>query len=64
MEDYELIQINLNGSKAVWDEKDDETRIRIYEIEEELDVFEEVFQDVVNSNSASEIAENIQEVNL
>lgn len=42
-EDYELIQLNLNGCKVAWDEKEEDTRIRVYDIEDR-DVFEKLFE--------------------
>ena len=63
-EGYELIQMNLNDSKVVWDEKEDETRIRIYEIGDEVDVFDKIFRKTVDSESAGEIAESIQDVSF
>lgn len=55
---YELIQINLPDAKVVWDEKTGESRIRVYELEEGLDVFEKAFPELVESDSAVQIAED------
>lgn len=48
---YELIQINLSNAKVVWDDKNSSNRIRIYELEDGLDVFEKVFSEIVESYS-------------
>lgn len=55
---YELIQINLPEAKVVWDEKTDDSRIRVYELEEDLDVFEKIFPELVKSSSAQQIADD------
>jgi len=53
---YKLIQVNLPDAKVVWDEKTGESRIRVYELEEGLDVFEKIFPELVKSGSAKGIA--------
>mgnify|MGYP006285422115 CR=1 FL=1 len=59
---YELIQINLSEAKVVWDEKTGESRIRVYELEEGLDVFEKIFPELVESESAKGIAEDASSI--
>jgi len=60
---YELVQINLPEAKVVWDEKTGESRIRVYELEEGLDVFEKIFPELVDSESAKGIAEDSSSFN-
>lgn len=55
---YELIQINLPEAKVVWDEKTGTSRIRVYELTEEVDVFEKIFPQLVDSEYAEGIAED------
>jgi len=55
---YELIQINLPDAKVVWDEKTGDSRIRVYELEQGLDVFEKIFPELVESDSAQHIADD------
>lgn len=57
--DYELIQINLNGAKVVWDDKQALNQLRIYEIDEEADAFEQLFTEIMESSKAERVAEDI-----
>ena len=57
--DYNVIQINLGGAKVVWDDKQDEKRIRVYEIEDEVDVFEKLFPEITDSGKGQRIVSDI-----
>jgi len=60
---YELIQVNLPDAKVVWDEKNGDSRIRVYELEEGLDVFEKIFPEMVESDSGRQIADDVSSFN-
>lgn len=57
--DYNLIQINLPGAKVVLDEKQDDNRMRVYEIEDEADVFEKLFPETTNSEKSQQIVSDM-----
>jgi hypothetical protein len=59
-DEYSLIQMNLENSKVVYDEKEGYSRVRIYEIEE-TDVFEKLFPRTVQFESSDDILEDILE---
>jgi len=48
----------MPDAKFVWDEKDSDSRIRVYELEDGLDVFEKFFPELVDFDSAQQIAED------
>ncbi len=58
--DYELIQINLNRAKVVWDDKQASNRLRIYEIEDKSDAFEQLFPEIMDSSKAERIADDVK----
>lgn len=57
--DYNVIQINLPGAKVVWDDKQNDNRIRVYEIEDEVDVFEKLFPETADSGKGQRIVSDI-----
>ncbi len=59
-DEYSLVQMNLENSKVVYDEKEGYSRVRIYEIEE-TDVFEKLFPQTVQFESSDDILEDILE---
>ncbi|QGA80391.1 hypothetical protein [Candidatus Nanohalobium constans] len=58
-DEYSLIQMNLENSKVVYDEKEGCPRLRVYEIGQ-TDVFEKIFPQTV-SESSENILEDIIE---
>lgn len=56
-DEYSLIQLNLNGAKIVWDQKEPmkDSRIRVYAIDRGSEVFADIFP---------EVAEEIEEGDL
>lgn len=61
--DYNLIQINLPGAKVVWRDKDDGRTIRVYEIDDEIDVFEKLFKEITGDEKGESIADDVAEFN-
>lgn len=57
--DYNVIQINLGGAKVVWDDKQNENKIRVYEIEDEVDVFEKLFPEITDSGKCQRIVSDM-----
>ena len=62
--EYSLIQLNLNGAKVVWDRKNsfNESRIRVYQINDNSNVFENLFPELVDDQEAEKIVEEVSEV--
>lgn len=56
--DYSMIKITLSEASVIYDEKEGEPRVRIYEFEEGLDVFDKVFSQI---EDADEILEDIRQ---
>ena len=62
--EYSLIQVNLSDAKVVWDQKREtgETRMRVYELEDETDVFEKLYHRTLDAEDTEEIIEEVNEV--
>ncbi|MFB6203957.1 MAG: hypothetical protein ABEK01_05695 [Candidatus Nanohaloarchaea archaeon] len=60
--EYSLIQVNLNGAKVAYDEKEGFPRVRVFSSEWGPQVFEELFPETVEDSSAGEIVREVSEV--
>lgn len=62
--EYSMIQVNLSDAKVVWDQKNNEgeTRLRVYELEDETDVFEQLYHRTLEAEDAEEVVEEVNEV--
>lgn len=63
-DEYSLIQINLNGAKVAWDEKEKrkDPRIRVYSIQWGPELFADIFNETVDKEETEEIIEDVREV--
>jgi hypothetical protein len=63
--DYSLIQLNFGDMEIIWDnntEPYEDPRIRIFEMDPEVDGFEKVFPETVETSDAREIVEEVREL--
>jgi len=63
-DEYSLIQLNLNGAKVVWDQKQPVkgSRIRIYAIDKGSEVFTDIFPELVDKEDAEGIVNDVSRV--
>lgn len=63
-DEYSLIQLNLNGAKIVWDQKDsvNQSRIRVYAIKMDSDIVADIFPKLVDEEDVEGIVNDISEV--
>ena len=59
---YNLIQLNLPGAKVVWNNRKGERTIRVYEIDDNTDVFEKLFTSITEDDKREIIAEDVAEL--
>lgn len=62
--EYSLIQVNLSDAKVVWDQKNQQgdTRLRVYSLEDEADVFENLYSRTLDAEEVEEVVKEVSEV--
>lgn len=63
-DEYSLIQLNLNGAKIVWDQKEPmkDSRIRVYAVDRGSEVFTEIFPEVADEREEGDLEGIINDV--